>query len=163
MDPKAARKLLDEVCAELDPSREAETQRALEAMVRRVLRPLGLGLLLSASLVAPQAGCGDGRSVPDTLPQYGDAYGVPPRDAYGIPADWLPPMRDAYGIPRDVRPWDWLPTKEGPPPAGDLYGVIDKKLPPVNDAYGVPDLTDHGVPDKKLPPVGDAYGIPSKG
>jgi len=124
MDPKAARKLLDEVYGELDPAREVETQRALEGMVGRFLRPIGLGLLLAAAPL----GCDNRVPAGDITPPVGDAYGIPSDwrppvgDAYGVPSDWRPPVADAYGIPGD-----WLP------PVGDAYGVPSDVLPPPGD------------------------------
>ena len=50
MDPKSARKLIDEICEELD-----RRKARLQALMKNVVRPVGLGLMLSLGAV----GCSD--------------------------------------------------------------------------------------------------------
>jgi len=134
MDAKTARCLIDEVCSSVPTSRRDD-----RSFLERVVRPVGLGLLLGFGSVGFLA-CGDGNN----LPPAGDAYGVS-----DIGHDIFVPGVDAYGLPGDVLP-----------PYGDLYGVVDvishDVMPPVGDAYGVPDISPADGP----PPAVDMYGVP---
>ena len=154
MDPKSARNLIDEICDELDRRKER-----LDSLMKNVVRPVGLGLMLSVG-AAGMVGCSDddGKTKQDTITSSFDAYGVadglpadglpPTADAYGIPApdsaygvpDYTPPTADAYGIPADQKPADVTPPP--PPPPTDIAGPAD--------AYGI--IADAGVWDTGTPP-----------
>lgn len=121
MDPKRAKELIREYCDEKD------AQSAGSGVLKRMLRPIGLGLALGAMSLAGGA-CSD-----DSGP------GPGPNDAYGISGD-IAQMADAYGISSD------LPPSPDIPQANDAYGISGDiaptpDIPPVGDAYGIPDMS----------------------
>jgi hypothetical protein len=131
MDAKQARKLLDEVCADLDRRRNE-----MSAALGRYARPVGFSLALGLSGIA---GCGSNG-------EGADAPGV--QDAYGATVDlYVPRAEAAYGVAiHDASP--------------DLYGVADLRSSAV-EVYGAADLPDRDAADAKaiLGPSLDAYGV----
>jgi hypothetical protein len=120
MDPKRAKELIREYCDEKD------AQSPGSSTLKRMLRPIGLGLALGAMSLTGGA-CSD-----DSGP------GPQPNDAYGISGD-IAQTADAYGISSD------LPPSPDIPQVGDAYGINGDMLPmdtapPVGDAYGIPDI-----------------------
>jgi len=156
MDAKQARKLLDEVCADLDRRRSE-----MSALLGRYARPVGLGLALGLSGVA---GCGSDSTrdtALDASPDMVDARpDLPsPQDIYAATMDlYVPPEKkdlgvdyavDLYGLAmpdaKDVgvgRPVDayglTVDVADLRPPAVDIYAAADLPRPDVVDAYGVP-------------------------
>jgi hypothetical protein len=117
MDAKSARHLLDSICVEMS------APPVSPSFLKRVVRPVGLGLMLSMGPLGLSA-CGESR----------DLYGGPPMDGR---VDKANPKTDIN------RSYDKLP------PAGDVYGITDK-LPPTGDAYGIVDaLPKDSSPDTK--------------
>jgi hypothetical protein len=158
MDAKQVRKILDEVCANLD-RRRARLQLSI---LGRYVQPVGLGLALGLGGVG---GCGsDGRLSPE-----GDGSPSDARvDAGGDIGLDLPPSQDLYGEAVDVQ-WHDV-NQDSRPEVGqpvDLYGlVVDARViidsPP--DVYGIADRAFFDTPDARVvldsPP--DLYGIANR-
>lgn len=143
MDAKQVRKLLDEVCADLD-RRRAD----MSALVGRYARPVGLGLALGLSGVA---GCGSGSSPGKDLDAAID----------------LPRSQDVYAATSDlyVQPDGKDAGIEYPSASVDAYGVtvdVADLRPPSPDVYGVADLPGRDVADARviLDSSPDVYGVP---
>jgi hypothetical protein len=147
MDAKQVRKILDDVCANLD-RRRAQLQSSI---LGRYVQPVSLGLALG---LGGAGGCGsDGRLSPEGDGSPSDARVDASRD---IGFD-LPPSQDLYGKAVDVQRLDV--KQDSPPEVGqpvDLYGlVVDARLvldaPP--DVYGVADRP-YGIANwEALPPI----------
>ena len=134
MDAKRAKELIREYCAEKDAESEGS------GVLKRLLRPIGLGLALGAMSLSggacgddngPGPGPNDAYGITSDIAQVADAYGIPQADL--PPADTVPQPADAYGI-SDLPPADMVPQ-----PA-DAYGITSD-VTPVADAYGIPDAS----------------------
>ena len=116
MDPKKAKELIEEVIREVDA---AAPRAALRPLMQKVIRPAGLGLMLSLG-VSGLLGCSDGGDE-NRIPPGGDAYGIP-----DLVVDLqISPSGDAYGLISDYGPADLSADMENLPAAGDAYGVPD--------------------------------------
>ena len=153
MDAKQVRKILDDVCANLDRRRA----RLQSSVLGRYVQPVGLGIALG---LGGLGGCGnDGGLSPEGDGSPSDARVDAGRDL----APYLPPPQDAYGVSADVQQRDSLPQVDQPV---DLYGlVVDGRVlvdsPP--DIYGVADRPLFDTPDARvvLDSSSDLYGIAS--
>jgi len=174
MDPKAARRLIDQVCAELGLRPRAA---GLAELVKRSIRPVGLGVLIGVGAAGVSAGCAEDAETgdPDVVDSAGDAVpgDVGPfvgGDMYGLPPGhdiWEPDVEptdvvwagDAYGLPSpDYRLLDDVGPDDVPLPSD----VAQDDVLTAFDAYGVP-FDDVSVEPDVAPPVVDAYGVPDGG
>jgi hypothetical protein len=133
MDPKDVRRILDEVCADLD------RRKAPASLLGRYARPVGLSLALGLGGVA---GCGS--DSPSTSTDAAPVMRDGGRDG-GVD---LPQSQDLYGATVDLRPvgpevQSPLDTADNRPiieAAADIYAAADR--PPIDsppDIYGAAD------------------------
>jgi len=152
MDPKEVRKILDEVCADLD------RRKARASLLGRYARPVGLSLALGLGGVA---GCGadSPSSGTDAAPGVRDGG----RDG-GVDLPYSP---DLYGVTVDMRPMgpevppspldlaDDRPGADRPAidSAADIYAAADR--PPIDGAADIYAAADRPPIDAPV----DLYGI----
>jgi hypothetical protein len=159
MDPKQVRKIVDEVCADLD-RRAART-----SLLGRYARPVGLGLALGLGGVA---GCGSDSpsSNPDASPivradagREGGTDLPQSVDLYGLTVDALQPLADTQKPLADAQ----QPLADTQQPSKDAAGAgAEVRKPEVNpsiDLYGLATLD--GPPDARplVDSAGDIYGV----